>query len=141
MPVNSRDKGARGERLWRDKCKEYGFDAERTCQNQGNPGEDGDVRVRGMPFDFNHEVKWVEKLNLRGAFQQSLDDCDEDQMPIVAHKKNGQRWLVTMDGDNWFQIMCYVGWMEAIVGELRGNPHWFREDCKEHANYLKRPDA
>lgn len=43
MPVNSKQKGARFERLLASKFREYGYDARRTAQYCGNTGDASDV--------------------------------------------------------------------------------------------------
>jgi len=40
MPINSRQKGARGEREWAAKCREEGYDCRRGQQFSGLEGED-----------------------------------------------------------------------------------------------------
>ena len=43
MPINSKDKGKRGERMWRDVCRAKGFDkVRRTVQYCGNTGDASD---------------------------------------------------------------------------------------------------
>lgn len=89
--INSRQKGCRGEREWRDHLIANGYEARRGQQYSGSP-DSPDV-VCNLPFHF--EVKRVEKLNIEKAVKQSEDDCGE-KMPVVAHKKNRGQWLVTM---------------------------------------------
>lgn len=101
MGKMSRDKGKRGERNWAALCREYGFDCRRTAQFCGKTGEAADVV--GIP-GIHQEVKWVESLNLRKAMEQAERDCGEN-VPIVAHKKNGQEWLVTMRAVDWLEMM------------------------------------
>lgn len=97
----SREKGKRGEREWANLCKQYGFDCRRTAQFCGKTGEAADV----VGIDGIHqEVKWVERLKLRDAMEQAKRDC-RDNIPIVAHKKNGKEWLVTMRGEDWLEMM------------------------------------
>ena len=90
----SRDKGARGEREWRDKLIELGcVDAHRGCQHSGGP-DSPDVK-NGIP-DTHAEVKRTERLNLGAAYQQALDEKGEGEVPYVAHRKNNGPWMVTM---------------------------------------------
>ena len=105
MGKMSRDKGARGERLWRDVCKAEGFTkVRRTAQYCGKTGDAGDCV--GLP-GIHQEVKFVEKLNVRDALAQSQRDCEAENkgnIPIVAHKKSNSEWLVTMRAKDWFLI-------------------------------------
>ena len=101
MGKMSREKGKRGEREWAALCREYGFNCRRTAQYCGNTGEAADVV--GIP-GIHQEVKWVERLNLRDAMEQAERDCGEN-IPIVAHKKNGKEWLVTMRAEDWLKMI------------------------------------
>ena len=111
MPINSRDKGKRGERLWRDICRANGFDkVRRTVQYCGNTGDASDCI--GLP-NIHQEVKFVENLNVRKAYEQAMHDAKKSgNLPIVAWKKNNQPWLVTMSADDWFEIYRESEWSE-----------------------------
>jgi len=98
--INSRQKGCRGEREWRDHLIANGYEARRGQQYSGSP-DSPDV-VCNLPFHF--EVKRVEKLNIEKAVKQSEDDCGE-KMPVVAHKKNRGQWLVTMPEWVFFSLI------------------------------------
>jgi Holliday junction resolvase len=114
MGKASREKGARGERQWRDVCREHGYDAKRGCQLYQKGSEIADVI--GLP-GIHCEVKNVERLNLRDAMNQSVRDAEsagKGELPIVAHKKSRLPFLVTMLADDWFQL--YREW-EAGRGE------------------------
>ena len=100
----SRDKGARAERQWRDICRAEGYNAERGCQMYDKGSEIADVI--GLPF-IHVEVKNVERLNIREAMAQSINDATEEgrgNIPIVAHKKNRCPWLVTCRAEDWFRL-------------------------------------
>lgn len=109
MGKAQRDKGARGERLWRDECRKHGFDAERGCQLYQTGAEVADVI--GLP-SIHQEVKFVERLNLRNAMEQSIRDAHSWEFPIVAHKISRKPWLVTMRADDWFRL--YDAWIHPI---------------------------
>ncbi|MBF1107097.1 MAG: hypothetical protein HXL57_01150 [Solobacterium sp.] len=111
MPINSKQKGARGERMWRDVCRANGFDkVRRTVQYCGNTGDASDCI--GLP-NIHQEVKFVENLNVRKAYGQAYHDAKKSgNLPIVAWKKNNQPWLVTMSADDWFKIYRESEWSE-----------------------------
>ena len=102
--TNSRAKGARGERELANVLKEYGYDTRRGVQYNGS---DGSPDVVGLPH-IHIECKRVEKLNIDKAMQQSMDDAREGEIPAVFHRKDRQRWLVTMCLDEWMQF--YERW-------------------------------
>ena len=97
--MNSKQKGARGERELANKLKEYGYNTRRGQQYSGIEGED----VVGLP-GIHIECKRVEKLNIYDAIDQSKRDCDCDDLPAVFHRKNNCEWLVTMPLEYWVEI-------------------------------------
>lgn len=100
----SKEKGKVGEREWSAKCKDQGYD---TKRGQQFCGLNGDADVVGLP-GIHQEVKRVEKLNLYDAMEQSIRDAKEEEIPIVAHRKNNCSWLVTMEADSFFKL--YKAW-------------------------------
>ena len=105
MAINSRQKGARGERELAKKFKEYGFDCRRGQQYSGIEGED----VIGLP-GIHIECKRVERLNIYDAVDQAKRDSGKNDLPFgynlpaVFHRKNNCEWLVTMTLDDWMEI-------------------------------------
>lgn len=96
----SREKGKRGERMFASLLREHGFDARRGVQYQGSPDSPDVVGIPGV----HAEVKFVEKLNLHSAMEQSKRDAGDGEMPIVAHKRSREEWLVTMRFDDWVEL-------------------------------------
>lgn len=91
--VNSRAKGARVERELSKLLREYGYDARRGQQFCGANG-DADV-ISSFPFYI--ECKAVQNLNVHKALEQAKGDCPEDETACVIHKKNGTKFLVTLE--------------------------------------------
>lgn len=101
--MNSRQKGKRVERLWRDQLREAGFlKAFRGQQYCGAAGN-ADVVCPELPT-IHFEVKGVQNLNVLAAVKQAINDCGE-KTPVVAHKKNGEPWLVTMLAADWLELV------------------------------------
>jgi Holliday junction resolvase len=100
--MNSKQKGARGEREFSRVCREHGYEARRGQQYNGIEGED----VVGLP-GIHIEVKRVERLNIEEAMSQSKADA-QGNIPIVAHRKNNCEWLITMRAEDWFRL--YIEW-------------------------------
>lgn len=99
MPINSRQKGAKGERELANKLKDYGYNTRRGQQFNGLEGED----IVGL--DYIHiECKRVERLNLEDAILQAKRDAKQNQIPAVFHRKNNHKWLVTMELDDWIKL-------------------------------------
>ena len=101
MGKASREKGARGERMWRDVCRAEGYDAARGCQLFQKGSEIADVV--GLP-GIHQEVKFCEAIRLRDWMLQSVADAAPGEIPIVAHKKSRDDWLVTMRAADWFAM-------------------------------------
>lgn len=104
MPINSREKGAKGERELSKKLREYGYDSRR---GQQYCGANGDADVIGLP-GIHIECKRVERLNLYDAMSQSKSDAKTDEIPAVFHRRNKEKWLVTMELDDFMKI--YPEW-------------------------------
>jgi hypothetical protein len=102
--LNSRSKGARGERGWRDELRANGYlKAYRSAQYSGKGPDSADVQCPELP-GIHFEVKFVEKLNLRDAYAQAKRECGT-KMPVVAHRRNHSEWLVTMSSDDFFKLI------------------------------------
>lgn len=100
--MNSCAKGKRGERAWRDQLRENGYDARRGQQFSGSP-DSPDVICESLPW-LHNEVKCVEKLNLQAALEQAVQDAGE-KVPIVASKRNGKDWIVSMRSSDFFRLL------------------------------------
>lgn len=99
MAINSKKKGAKGERELASKLRDYGYDCRRGQQYNGLEGED----VVGL--DYIHcEVKRVQALNLDDAMEQAKRDSKAGQLPAVFHRKNNKKWKVTMELDDWMPL-------------------------------------
>ena len=98
--MNSRQKGAAGERELAKKLREYGYECRRGQQYCGT---NGDADVIGLP-GIHIECKRVERLNIDDAMLQAIRDRREGEYPAVFHRKNNHEWLVTMRLDNWIEI-------------------------------------
>lgn len=116
MPINSKQKGARGEREFASLCKEHGFDVRRTQQYCGNTGDASDCV--GLP-NIHIEVKRVQALNIDKAMAQAIHDSEhKNVIPIVAHRKNNAKWLITMRADDWFEMYKKGLTNRQIMAEL-----------------------
>ncbi len=100
--MNSREKGKRGERQWRDELRAQGYMAWRGQQYSGS-SESPDVVCKELSF-IHFEVKAVEKLNLYDAMEQAERDAGT-KFPMVAHRRNFRSWMVTMSAETFFKIL------------------------------------
>lgn len=98
--MNSRNKGAAGERELAAKLREYGYQCRRGQQYSGI---NGDADVIGLP-GVHIECKRVEKLNLYEAMSQAVRDAKDIETPAVFHRKNNKEWLVTLRMDDFMKM-------------------------------------
>jgi hypothetical protein len=125
--MNSREKGKRGERQWRDELRANGYGARRGQQFSGS-SDSPDVVCDGLPW-IHFEVKAVERLNIEEAMEQARRDCrkkaledargetgqaafrlgaaseEGEKVPVVAHRRRFRAWLVTMEAETFFRVL------------------------------------
>ena len=111
VAVNSRAKGAEGERDLARKLNEYGFSTRRTVQYNGK-AEGGQADLVGLK-GIHIECKRVERLNLYDAMAQAIHDAKDGELPSVFHRKNHSEWLVTMRLADWMEL--YKEYYETVV--------------------------
>jgi hypothetical protein len=104
--INSKRKGAEGERELAKILKEYGYDCRRGQQYCGANGDADVVGLSGIHI----ECKRVQNLNIYDAIDQAKSDsgCKElpfgYDLPAVFHRKNNHEWLVTMPLEFWIEL-------------------------------------
>ncbi len=98
--INSRQKGAAGERELANYLKEHGYSARRGQQFSG--GADS-PDVVGLP-GYHIECKRTEKTDLYGWMAQAYRDCGQGTIPIVVHRKSRGRWLVILDFEQFLNL-------------------------------------
>lgn len=108
--MNSRRKGAAGERELAKVLRSYGYEARR---GQQYCGANGDADVVGLP-GIHIECKRVERLDLYAAMAQARNDTRAEEIPAVIHRRNNRDWLVTMRLEDFMPI--YREW-EAGRGD------------------------
>ena len=101
--MNSREKGKRGERLWRDFLNANGFDrARRGVQHAGGP-ESPDVICPGMEA-YHPEVKFTERFQVYEFMAQAINDS-KGKIPYVAMKSKNKAWLVTLRAEDFLALV------------------------------------
>lgn len=98
--VNSRNKGASYERHVAGLFKSEGYEARRGQQYCGANGDADVIGVKGIHI----ECKAVERLNLYDAIAQAKKDAKNGDLPVVVHKKNYCKDLVTMEFSEWIKL-------------------------------------
>lgn len=98
--MNSKQKGARGERELAKVLRAHGF---KTRRGQQYCGANGDADVIGLP-NIHIECKRVERLNLYDAMAQAKSDAKQDEIPVVMYRKDKCDWLVTLSLEDFMKI-------------------------------------
>ena len=103
--MNVKRKGTAGENELAELLRSEGIRAYRNDQiykgGQGNP----DVRAELEGMTLHIEVKRVEKLNVPEAIHQAERDAEPGTLPVVAHRRNREKWLATMPLSVFIQII------------------------------------
>lgn len=102
--INSKQKGARGEREFRDFLKEHGYEARRTQQYCGASGDAADIVCEELGA-YHFEVKRTEKINVYTALKQAIGDAKEGRVPVVAHRRNKEDWVIIMRGEDLLKLV------------------------------------
>lgn len=93
MGSRSRRKGKVGEREWAAYLRENGVsEARRGRQYAGHPDAPDVVGIPG----WYQEVKRRERIQIEKWMEQAEADAGPDDRVLVAHRRNGKPWLVTM---------------------------------------------
>lgn len=112
--INQRQKGAVGEREFAKLLRKHGYEAERGVQHSG--GKDSPDVKTNMPR-CHWEIKRTERLRLHDALEQSQRDAGEDEMALVAYRRNRSNWLVIMNFDEWIEL--YNAWAKEQKHESK----------------------
>ncbi len=94
--MNSRAKGARGEREFAEYLRAHGFQARRGQQFAG--GQDNPDVISDIP-GVHWEVKRVEAGNPYSWLDQAIGDSG-NKLPVVAHKRNRRDWIGVLRMDD-----------------------------------------
>ena len=114
--INSRAKGAAGERELAGYLREQGWQkARRTVQYAGNPeGGSGDVVCENFPFHI--EGKRCQALKPEEWIAQAKRDCPAGKIPAVFFRRNGRKeWLVVLTADD----VCELARQLAPAREIK----------------------
>lgn len=101
MSKSQRTKGAAGEREAAKLLADLlGVDPIKRRLEQTRDGG-YDLDACGIAI----EVKRTERVGLNAALRQVWLAKDDDQLGAVMHRANGENWKVTMDLDDWCQLV------------------------------------
>lgn len=98
--MNSKRKGAEGERELSRVLRGFGYKCRR---GQQYCGANGDADVIGLP-GIHIECKRTEKLKLYDAIDQAKRDAKNDEIPVVMHRKNNCEWVAILPLEKFLEI-------------------------------------
>jgi len=102
--MNSRAKGARGERDFRDWLVERGHQARRGQQFAG--GADSPDVVTDLDNFWHIEVKRTETLRLQDALDQAIrDEGGRGRTPVVMHRRNHGEWIAILRAEDLLKLI------------------------------------
>lgn len=133
----SRVKGKNFERRIAKILEARGFEARRALQYDGLL--DHDLKTN-LPFNF--ECKAVERLNIYQAMEQSRGDSHrKGTHPTVVHKKNNCTPLITMDFNDFLDLLQWaLGYVDEVNGmdltEIREELKQKRDEEKAYEELL-----
>lgn len=97
MSIHSQRKGRQAETELAAKLTDIGFPCRRTSAQYLTGSQAPDVSgIDGLHI----EAKRVERLNITQALQQSIRDADDHEVPVLAHRRNREPWLITVRLDD-----------------------------------------
>lgn len=121
--INSRAKGAAGERELASYLRDQGWQkARRTQQYAGNPeGGSGDVVCENFPFHI--EGKRCEALKPEEWMAQAKKDCPEGKIPAVFFRRNGRKeWLVVLTADDVCELARQIAPANVKIEYAQSKP-------------------
>ena len=101
--MNSRAKGARGEREFRDWLIERGHAARRGQQFAG--GHDSPDVITDLDDHWHVEVKRTEALRLHDAIDQAVTDAAPGRTPVVMFRTNRKPWLAILRAEDLLRLV------------------------------------
>jgi Holliday junction resolvase len=100
--INSRNKGATGEREFAQYLSEAGLKARRGQQFHG--GSDSPDVVCEELTGIHFEVKRVQRGQLYDWMKQATRDA-RSKTPVVAHRRNGMPWVAIVPMDFMVELL------------------------------------
>lgn len=129
-PVNSRAKGANGERELARRLAELGFPAKRGQQFRGGVDSPDVVcaGLGGIHFEVKRyaECKMFSPATVKQWEAQARRDAGPDKLPVIAHRWNGQTtwWIRVLPSDVapfWQTLEEFLAGVERPVVEEAPN--------------------
>jgi Holliday junction resolvase len=105
MPLNSKRKGARGERELAAALRAWGHGNAR--RGQQFKGTEDSPDVQGLP-GFFIEAKFTESLSLYPALERAVVEAGHGTIPVVMHRRRGKQWVAILRLDDLMKLIAKV---------------------------------
>lgn len=115
MPLNSRSKGAVGERELADELVRLGMLARRTVQYSGKSGDAADLIVEGLTIHV--ECKRTEQIRMDKWLEQVQRDSHGKPW-LIFTRQSRRPWLVIQTIDQWAGDSTAAGFARAHRADL-----------------------
>src|SRR5271156_278993 len=102
-PINSKQKGKRGELEFASLLRSFGYTARRGQQFKGTE-DSPDISCPELPFHY--ECKRTERINIRKSYLQACRDGG-NHVPIVCFRGSREPWMVTLSAEDFLNIIKY----------------------------------
>lgn len=110
MTINSRAKGAAGERELAELLRFHGYEARRGQQFSGG-SDSPDVVCKELHDHFHFECKRVEAGNLYNWMKQaSRDAAAGGKVPVVMHRRSREDWVAILPAGLFLQLLHKAGY-------------------------------
>lgn len=86
--INSRAKGANGERELAKLLRSQGYDARRGQQYSGANGDADVIGVKGIHIECKRQERVSDEMWLK----QAEDDARRGEIPVVIYRRNHEKW-------------------------------------------------
>jgi hypothetical protein len=101
VTINSRAKGAAGERELAAYLRDRGYEARRGQQFAGGPDSPDVIGIPGIHV----EAKRCERGSLYDWLDQACADAGPSSLPLVCHRKNRRDWVAILKLDDFLTIL------------------------------------
>ena len=108
MTINSRQKGAAGEREAAELFRFHGYTARRGQQFSGGT-DSPDVVCKELHEDFHFEIKRTEAGNLYNWMHQAERD-GAGKVPVVMHRRSREDWVAILPAGLFLQLLHRAGY-------------------------------
>lgn len=95
--INSKQKGNRAEREVAKIINDtLGVNCRRTPQSggMGFKGDIIDININSIAHEYHFEIKNREQIRISKWWEQTINDCPSNKIPVLIFKMNGKFYLM-----------------------------------------------